>query len=173
MKEEISNLKLKRRYSPSQSLLSTLTKHLLLQHLVINQFSPLGIFIVLHIMENRELSNASRTITAAAEPQPAPTYTLQLRPRATLTWDESVVDNENLGRKSSKKCWIYHKPKAFDESDTESEGSGSDSDSSDGGPQRARPTKKAAKKKHHRGHGHDHDHDHHRHHHAGAEGSSS
>jgi len=39
-----------------------------------------------------------------------------------------VVDNEGAGKKSSKICCIYHKPKQFDESSSE-ESSDSDSDS--------------------------------------------
>jgi protein phosphatase 1 regulatory subunit 11 len=33
--------------------------------------------------------------------------------------DESVVDNEGMGRKSSKRCCIFHKQRAFDESSTD------------------------------------------------------
>jgi protein phosphatase 1 regulatory subunit 11 len=32
---------------------------------------------------------------------------------------EEVVDNEELGRKKSKCCCQYHRPKAFDESSDE------------------------------------------------------
>ncbi|KAK9761762.1 Type 1 phosphatases regulator ypi1, variant 2 [Basidiobolus ranarum] len=47
-------------------------------------------------------------------------------PNRRVRWDESVVDNEGLGKKKSKICCIYSKPRAFgesdsDESDTESE----------------------------------------------------
>jgi protein phosphatase 1 regulatory subunit 11 len=34
--------------------------------------------------------------------------------------DEAVVDNEGMGRKSSKRCCIFHKQKAFGESSTDS-----------------------------------------------------
>jgi len=61
-----------------------------------------------------------------------------------VTWSEDVVDNEGLGRKSSKVCCIYHKPREFGESSSESSSSsssGSDNDSdtdsdSSGGPPR-------------------------------------
>jgi protein phosphatase 1 regulatory subunit 11 len=43
-----------------------------------------------------------------------------------VVWDDDVVDNEGCGRKSSKICCIYHKPKQFDESSDESD---TDSDS--------------------------------------------
>jgi protein phosphatase 1 regulatory subunit 11 len=36
------------------------------------------------------------------------------------TRDESVVDNEGMGRKSSKRCCIFHKQRAFGESSTDS-----------------------------------------------------
>ncbi|GES97039.1 hypothetical protein RCL_jg5106.t1 [Rhizophagus clarus] len=54
-----------------------------------------------------------------------------------VKWDDTVVDNEGLGRKKLKICCIYHKPRAFGESSDE-DSSSSDSDDSD----------------------HDHDHDH-------------
>ncbi|KAL9940458.1 hypothetical protein V8E36_001163 [Tilletia maclaganii] len=51
--------------------------------------------------------------------------------RRRVVWADDTVDNEHLGKKSSKICCIYHKPRAFDESDSDessdSEGSGSDS----------------------------------------------
>ena len=34
---------------------------------------------------------------------------LTLQPRPSVTWDNDVVDNEGLGRKSSKRCCIFHK----------------------------------------------------------------
>jgi protein phosphatase 1 regulatory subunit 11 len=38
-----------------------------------------------------------------------------------VQWEEGVVDNEFMGRKSSKCCCIYTKPSKFGESDTESD----------------------------------------------------
>ncbi|KAJ7880760.1 phosphatase inhibitor-domain-containing protein [Mycena olivaceomarginata] len=62
------------------------------------------------------------------------------RSRARVAWDENVVDNEGCGRKSSKICCIYHKPKEFDESSSEDDSSDEDSDSSlDDGRARPRP----------------------------------
>lgn len=51
-----------------------------------------------------------------------------------MQWAEDVINNEGLGRKSSKVCCIYHKSKAVDESSDESSSSDSDSDS-DSGPE--------------------------------------
>ncbi|KAF8987338.1 phosphatase inhibitor-domain-containing protein, partial [Cyathus striatus] len=72
-------------------------------------------------------------------PPPAPVGALRLRggPKTRKTqrvvWDDKVVDNEGAGRKSSKICCIYHKPRRFDESSSESDSDDSDSDSSCGG----------------------------------------
>jgi protein phosphatase 1 regulatory subunit 11 len=49
--------------------------------------------------------------------------------------DQAVVDNEGLGRKSSKRCCIFHKQRKFGESSTDSsDASDSDGSSSSGGP---------------------------------------
>lgn len=66
---------------------------------------------------------------------------LTLRGRNNVTWDESVVDNEGMGRKSSKRCCIFHKQRPFGESSTDS----SDEEEGDGGKNKkriARPKKK-------------------------------
>ncbi|KAF8604721.1 hypothetical protein BDV93DRAFT_555564 [Ceratobasidium sp. AG-I] len=42
------------------------------------------------------------------------------RSRPRVMWDADVIDNEGCGKKKSKICCIYHKPKAFDESSDES-----------------------------------------------------
>lgn len=88
-----------------------------------------------------------------------------------IRWAEDVVDNEGLGRKSSKVCCIYHKPRAVGESSSEEDSSDSDSDSSGGeggsdsaddgaarmaggGGKRGRKGKKGKGKRHEHGHGH-------------------
>ncbi|VUC22081.1 unnamed protein product [Clonostachys rosea] len=99
-------------------------------------------------------SAPSQTATATPQTQTqSPTRILRLRGDGTSTgrsvqWADDVVDNEGLGRKSSKVCCIYHKPKAVDESSDESS-SDSDSDSSSDEPDAD-----------HRGKGKQHDHDH-------------
>eukprot|EP01083_Nonionella_stella_P055065 145324_1 len=40
-------------------------------------------------------------------------------PKKSVTWDGSVVDNEFMNKKKSNKCCIYHKPRRWDESDTD------------------------------------------------------
>lgn len=68
------------------------------------------------------------------------------RNQQRVSWEEDVVDNEGMGKKKTKICCIYHRPKQFDESSDE-DSSDSDSDSgSDSGPRRT---------SHHR-HGHHH-----------------
>jgi len=55
---------------------------------------------------------------------------LTLRGRSSVTWDQNVVDNEGMGKKSSKRCCIFHKQRAFGESSTDT--SDYDSDNDDG-----------------------------------------
>jgi hypothetical protein len=43
----------------------------------------------------------------------------------SVRWSDDVVDNEHMGKRKSKKCCIYHKPRKF------GEWSDSDSDSCD------------------------------------------
>ncbi|KAF8817479.1 hypothetical protein BYT27DRAFT_6813869 [Phlegmacium glaucopus] len=53
---------------------------------------------------------------------------VQRRTGPRVAWDEDVIDNEGIGKKKSKICCIYHKPRRFDESSDESS---SDDDSDD------------------------------------------
>ncbi|CAL1717245.1 unnamed protein product [Somion occarium] len=65
------------------------------------------------------------------------------RDRPRVVWSEDVVDNEGAGKKSSKICCVYHRPKRFDESSSSDESSGSDSDSScDRAPHSHEPRKR-------------------------------
>ena len=41
--------------------------------------------------------------------------------RKQVSWTQETVDNEHMGRKKSKCCCVYVKPKTFGESDTESD----------------------------------------------------
>lgn len=76
-----------------------------------------------------ETASSSATITETVDSsQPAPTenrsITIRLRKRKTnkkVEWSSDTVDNEHLGRRSSKCCCIYEKPRAFGESSSESE----------------------------------------------------
>ena len=79
------------------------------------------------------------TTTETATEQPE-VLQLTLRGRSNVTWDEAVVDNEGLGRKSSKRCCIFHKQRAFGESSTDS--SEEEGGKGDGNRKIARPKKK-------------------------------
>lgn len=59
-----------------------------------------------------------------------------------VSWTEDTVDNENMNKRKSKICCIYHKPKPFGES------SSSESDDDDDGPD---------PRKHHCHHHHNHE----------------
>jgi len=78
---------------------------------------------------NTDTQNDPVVITARAP---------ERRPRVQFSAD--TVDNEGMGKKSSKVCCIYRKPKAFGESSSES-----DSSDDDVSPYERKP--KAMKKK--------------------------
>ncbi|PKY00963.1 hypothetical protein P168DRAFT_313272 [Aspergillus campestris IBT 28561] len=48
-----------------------------------------------------------------------------------IRWSEDVIDNEGMGKKSSKVCCIYHKARPVGESSSESDSSDSSSSESD------------------------------------------
>ncbi|XP_020038431.2 E3 ubiquitin-protein ligase PPP1R11 [Castor canadensis] len=63
------------------------------------------------------------TVTVTTEPENR-SLTIKLRkrkPEKKVEWTSDTVDNEHMGRRSSKCCCIYEKPRAFGESSTESE----------------------------------------------------
>ncbi|KAF7551848.1 hypothetical protein G7046_g7587 [Stylonectria norvegica] len=130
---------------------------------------------------NRQQQRAPAPSQTTTQPPPSETRTepariLRLRGGHTSTgrsvqWAEDVIDNEGLGRKSSKGsfpyptrrpepamlmparpvCCIYHKPKPVDESSDESDSSDSSDSDSDAEPEGA---KKAGGKKADCGHNH-------------------
>ncbi|RXK37049.1 hypothetical protein M231_05637 [Tremella mesenterica] len=97
------------------------------------------------------IPSSSRTITLPDPPAAPSTSTtvgvLKLRGagrKGKVVWSEGTVDNEHLGRKKSKICCIYHKPRAYDESSSES--SESDCDSHSHPHSHSRPTPNSGKK---------------------------
>ncbi|KAL2149569.1 hypothetical protein VTH82DRAFT_8220 [Thermothelomyces myriococcoides] len=109
------------------------------------------------------LSQTQTAETTSQQTETQPQAILRLRgahapTRRSVKWRSDVVDNEGLGKKKSKVCCIYHRPRGIDESSDESSSSdssdSSDSDS-DGGGKRPRD------------HDHGHDCDGHSHSHRG------
>ncbi|GAA5833142.1 hypothetical protein JCM3766R1_001414 [Sporobolomyces carnicolor] len=100
--------------------------------------------------------------SSSSAPDPAPSIQGTVRVRGTglpsqrVQWTEETVDNEGLGRKKSKICCIYHKPKEFDESSDESS-SGDDSDSSNGSADSRQARPQRSSRRRHRHHHHDHE----------------
>ncbi|KAI7507036.1 hypothetical protein KC347_g7170 [Hortaea werneckii] len=97
---------------------------------------------------NNAPTSGSQTITSHASGPSAPP-TLRLRAEETppqpspspsqhVRWAEDVVDNEGMGKKSSKVCCIYHKPHDGAESSGEDSSSSSSSDSEDSEPDLSR-----------------------------------
>ncbi|KAH0544664.1 hypothetical protein FGG08_001169 [Glutinoglossum americanum] len=106
--------------------------------------------------------NATQTVTQLvtdAGPFSLPDGTLRLRAASVsaddrrVMWAEDVVDNEGMGKKKSKVCCIYHKPRAVDESSSEDSSSSDSSSDSDSGP--STPRNDHQKKHHHHSHGDD------------------
>jgi len=70
-------------------------------------------------------ANSTLTVTEEATESPSQQrLVLKLKKPKTekkVQWDESAVDNEFMGKKTSKCCCIYSKPKMFGDSSSESE----------------------------------------------------
>jgi protein phosphatase 1 regulatory subunit 11 len=106
-------------------------------------------------------THGSQTILQTNAGPSTPSGTLRLRAaepaeRRGIRWAEDVVDNEGMGKKSSKVCCIYHKPHEPGDSDSDSSSSSSDSDS-DSEPDLSRARKAGGgrgRKGKHDGHGH-------------------
>ncbi|KAI7228633.1 hypothetical protein KC330_g7824 [Hortaea werneckii] len=96
---------------------------------------------------NNAPTSGSQTITSNASGPSAPP-TLRLRaeespqqpePSQHVRWAEDVVDNEGMGKKSSKVCCIYHKPHdGADSSEDSSSSSSSEGEGSDSEPDLSR-----------------------------------
>ncbi|CAI5732852.1 unnamed protein product [Peronospora destructor] len=71
----------------------------------------------------------TEVVTSPPPVETAPVYHVQLQPRPHVTFDNSVVDNEHLGRRRSNKCCIFHKKREFGESSSESDVDSDDSGS--------------------------------------------
>ena len=92
------------------------------------------------------MSTVTMTDTEEFQPDQQEVLRLTLAARPTVRWDESVLNNEGLGRKSSKRCCIFHKQRSFGESSTDSSdndsdrsGSSSASGSGDGDDKKMKP----------------------------------
>ena len=103
-------------------------------------------------------TSGSQTITETPAGPSTPSATLRLRAEPEesqrVRWAEGVVDNEGMGKKSSKVCCIYHKPHAPGDSGSESDSSSS-SDDSEPDLSRARKAGGGKGKGGKHGHGHD------------------
>lgn len=104
-------------------------------------------------------THGSQTILQTNTGPSEPSARLVLRAEPVVSaprvqWAEDVIDNEGMGKKSSKVCCIYHKPHEPGDSGSESDSSSSDNDS-DSEPDLSRARKAGGKK----GKGHKHSHD--------------
>jgi protein phosphatase 1 regulatory subunit 11 len=70
-------------------------------------------------------ANAVRPTPTQTASDDTTAYVLRLQSeeeKKRLQWTSDTVDNEGMGKKTSKKCCIYHKKRAWNESDSESDG---------------------------------------------------
>ncbi|KAK7511300.1 phosphatase inhibitor-domain-containing protein [Phyllosticta citriasiana] len=110
--------------------------------------------------ETRPAGSSVVTESGRSTPLNLPSGTLRLRPDTTqrrhIQWADDVIDNEGMGKKSSKVCCIYHKQREFGESSDESSDDSSSESDSDSEPDNstARPTRNSG------GRGRPHSHDH-------------
>ncbi|XP_059412665.1 E3 ubiquitin-protein ligase PPP1R11 [Carassius carassius] len=75
------------------------------------------------------ITETVQTGTPPPPQQEGRSLTIKLRKRKTekkVEWSSDTVDNEHLGRRSSKCCCVYEKPRQFGESSSESEGDDED-----------------------------------------------
>ncbi|CAG8126456.1 unnamed protein product [Penicillium olsonii] len=109
-----------------------------------------------------------QTTTESQEETVPISTTLRLRaeeaPEATsssrrIRWSEDVVDNEGMGKKSSKVCCIYHKARPVGESSSEDSSSSSDSDSDSDSEDDRRTARMKSRRTSPHDHDHEHDHD--------------
>ncbi|KAL2872236.1 PPP1R11/YPI1 family protein [Aspergillus lucknowensis] len=78
-----------------------------------------------------DASNSRVTGTLRLRAADAPSAGHEASQARHIRWSENVVDNEGMGKKSSKVCCIYQKARPVGESSSESESSESDSPDSD------------------------------------------
>ncbi|XP_077968844.1 E3 ubiquitin-protein ligase PPP1R11-like [Styela clava] len=105
-------------------------------------------------------SEETLTTTISQEPS-SPSVVLKLRkPQSDqkVRWTEETIDNEHMGKKSSKCCCIYEKPRIFGE-DSSSDDNSSDSD--DNAYEKKTKKERAQKKRSKQHDCNDHDHSQH------------
>ncbi|KAJ5808930.1 hypothetical protein N7474_010199 [Penicillium riverlandense] len=81
--------------------------------------------------ETRDSSTLRVSGTLRLRGEDASSTSAEPSPARHIRWSEDVVDNEGMGKKSSKVCCIYHKSRPVGESSSESESSDSSSSDSD------------------------------------------
>ncbi len=72
-----------------------------------------------HAQQIQHESSESTVVVTQSQDPACLTLRLQVMQRPSVSWGEDVVDNEGMGKKSSKRCCIWHKKKKFAESDSE------------------------------------------------------
>jgi len=117
--------------------------------------------------QSASASAGSNTVQTPVLRLRLPSGTLRLRAEPAeerhIQWAEDVIDNEGMGKKSSKVCCVYHKPRPYDQSSDESSSDSSESDSdSEPDNSTARPVggRRGGRPQGRKPHDHHHNHDH-------------
>ncbi|KAJ5583693.1 hypothetical protein N7535_002313 [Penicillium sp. DV-2018c] len=102
-------------------------------------------------VEPRE-SSARLPATLRLRAEGAPTHTGdETSSSRRIRWSEDVVDNEGMGKKSSKVCCIYHKARPVGESSSEESSSSSSDNDSDSEDERRKARSDVARRTRGRG----------------------
>ncbi|BCS25587.1 PPP1R11/YPI1 family protein [Aspergillus puulaauensis] len=120
------------------------------QHISQNPTSSSRVSSVSRVQDNTSNIQVTGTLRLRAEGDTSDTR--DQTPARHIRWSQDVVDNEGMGKKSSKVCCIYHKTRPVGESSSESESSESESSDSDSD----RGAGAVRSKKNCRQHNHDH-----------------
>lgn len=78
-----------------------------------------------------QLNEGTSTVTETSSENEKPPVVLKLqkpKKKKKVQWNAGTVDNEFMGKKSSKCCCVYEKPRVFGESSSESNSDNDDDD---------------------------------------------
>ena len=75
-------------------------------------------------MSQTTVSDVTETVTATTSAEAQPDLVLRLQTPAAeprVSWATETVDNEGMGKKKSKCCCIYKKPRGWQDSSSDSD----------------------------------------------------
>ena len=111
-----------------------------------------SVVAVIETVQQRRIPEGVLTLqgTRSSTQQEPAAAAIAQEPR--VTFDDSVVDNEHLGKKKSKICCIYRKPYDPNESSSDESSSGEEEDENKGNSYEVQPKYKKKHRHHHCSH---------------------